>query len=1026
MPPQDVQASSGQQGRGTSSRIQTALQSIAIFFAVQFVISQFFSSKTATQQGVSVKAPSTVPAWEHKPDAPVTNYNPNPQVIAPIWPSNSSLDLAIYVSSSLLMPSLSFAKPQQLVLWEQNFTLGNWEDTRNIGTVLEVPKEVQNNGTWWAHFYVGLHGHTLDPEASSYDSTKAYRFARPLNQILPKKKVAKKKNLLSGPEHDQTLQQEELDMPAFGSYYHPNFTMSFIPDSGVQNYGAMHPAVRQHVHLESTGARDESGQNGWYYPILFVNTFWQLRDHMTELNSTVKEVPLHITINNMKNWKMAIYASIDEGMKQNQRQAASGGPMPAAGDGSEFEEFKRVLIDTNIYLLSTTAVVSVLHMVFEALAFKSDISHWRHKKDNVGISVRTIFANVFMQTVIFLYLMDNSDGTSWMILLGQGMGILLEAWKITKTVDVRVRPAGQGSWLPYKVTFEDKHKLSETEEKTKEYDEIAFRYLYLVAIPLLGAYAVYSLIYESHKSWYSFIITTLVGSVYAYGFLMMVPSLYINYRLKSVAHMPARAMTYKFLNTFIDDLFAFTIKMPTLHRLATLRDDVIFFVYLYQSYVYRVDYSRVNEFGQGGDEEGSEEKIANRPLTAPPEADAESDQDGGIAQKATGTQKLSAKKRRETRNEWNMTSPTPAYQSFVAEWEMDSPTPTYESLVTEYRTLMGCHKASVLAARSAKRQFVAADAAELRHLKRSINSYERLTDYSDAYRTHRRYVNRLSSRLLSWNHDINTRARGQELDEVEGLRYYSTCYEYLTATSQLVQMNSSGQMARVRTEVLYNRVQRAKAWKVTCDQAGKDAYGLQNHLTEQAALFLAKLEKFTYDGPPRPDALVKRMEQWMDEIEERIREAGQCEDAKGEWVTVKDGKLVHGIGKPKQWIGKEDGERRRAIEEEEELMKGLETLKEKFKRPTWGDVVPKEMTDTSDFPINRCDPSTKPVFGGSQPHRLTPRRRIADRKLAAVTTAMGMLSGWLIIALATDVKQKTLIEKKRLRRAFVLALFQKK
>ncbi len=119
-----------------------------------------------------------------------------------------------------------------------------------------------------------------------------------------------------------------------------------------------------------------------------------------------------------------------------------------------------------------------------------------------------------------------------MILFGQGMGILLEAWKITKTVDVRIRPAAGGAWLPYKVTFEDKHKLSETEAKTKEYDEIAFRYLYLVAIPLLGAYAVYSVLYESHKSWYSFVITTLVGSVYAYGFLMMVPSLYINYRLK--------------------------------------------------------------------------------------------------------------------------------------------------------------------------------------------------------------------------------------------------------------------------------------------------------------------------------------------------------------------------------------------------------------------------------------------------------------------------------------------------------------
>ena len=48
----------------------------------------------------------------------------------------------------------------------------------------------------------------------------------------------------------------------------------------------------------------------------------------------------------------------------------------------------------------------------------------------------------------------------------------------------------------------------------------------------MAAYALYSVLYETHKGWYSFIITTLVGSVYAYGFLMMVPSLYINYRLK--------------------------------------------------------------------------------------------------------------------------------------------------------------------------------------------------------------------------------------------------------------------------------------------------------------------------------------------------------------------------------------------------------------------------------------------------------------------------------------------------------------
>ena len=56
----------------------------------------------------------------------------------------------------------------------------------------------------------------------------------------------------------------------------------------------------------------------------------------------------------------------------------------------------------------------------------------------------------------------------------------------------------------------------------------------------------------------------------------MTPQLFINYKLKSVAHLPWRMMTYKALNTFIDDLFAFVIKMPTLYRIGCFRDGKCF------------------------------------------------------------------------------------------------------------------------------------------------------------------------------------------------------------------------------------------------------------------------------------------------------------------------------------------------------------------------------------------------------------------------------------------------------------------
>lgn len=59
--------------------------------------------------------------------------------------------------------------------------------------------------------------------------------------------------------------------------------------------------------------------------------------------------------------------------------------------------------------------------------------------------------------------------------------------------------------------------------------------------------------------------------MYTFGFVLMTPQLYINYRLKSVAHLPWRFLCYRSLNTVIDDLFAFVIRMPTMHRLVSKR-----------------------------------------------------------------------------------------------------------------------------------------------------------------------------------------------------------------------------------------------------------------------------------------------------------------------------------------------------------------------------------------------------------------------------------------------------------------------
>lgn len=219
--------------------------------------------------------------------------------------------------------------------------------------------------------------------------------------------------------------------------------------------------------------------------------------------------------------------------------------------------------------------------------------------------------NVFMQTVVLLYLLDNQENASYVILLGQGFGIAVEAWKITKSVNVRLVEVDGA--IPYRIKFEDKHVLNETEKQTKEYDADATKYLLYASVPLLIMYSIYSVLYEEHRSWWSFIITTLVGFVYFYGFLTMVPSLWINYKVglmyilklrltvvaqeccthessRSDVQIPQYDRTYSLLLSAmrltgqVDDFFAFIIKQPILSRIAAFRDDVVFVIFIYQSF----------------------------------------------------------------------------------------------------------------------------------------------------------------------------------------------------------------------------------------------------------------------------------------------------------------------------------------------------------------------------------------------------------------------------------------------------------
>ncbi|CDR94679.1 transmembrane CLPTM1 family protein, putative [Babesia bigemina] len=353
---------------------------------------------------------------------------------------------------------------------------------------------------------------------------------------------------------------------------------------------------------------DKHPAEGVYDPLMYLSQFWVLEEHYQCVSPEMAGAPLELKVH--FSTCNSMYYIMTTQFKAN---AETGGIL-GHQSVKEFEMFKRTLMTTNIYMLIFSGAFILLHSVFSFFALKNDIQFW-HKNDSMeGLSALSVLISFVCDVIIALYVFD-SENVSWLILFEMGVGVAASAWKVSKAIKFKFKRQ-----FPF---VELGNANNYVESNTKKYDEQAIKYMSMVMIPCVVAYAIYSLFYEKYKSWYSYFISVAAGSVYTFGFIMMTPQIYINYKLKSVDHLPWRALIYKSLNTFVDDVASFLIEMPWMHRLSCFRDDIIFFCYLYQRWAYRVDPSRPSAWNHPEQEpqevaEGAaaETSIENEPANA--------------------------------------------------------------------------------------------------------------------------------------------------------------------------------------------------------------------------------------------------------------------------------------------------------------------------------------------------------------------------------------------------------------------------
>jgi len=532
------------------------LRAMVIYFVMSFLRGNSSTPKTATPGGAPVNSLASTNLYEN----------------------GTLFDLFVYTSES---DQPNFKN----LLWKQtDLIYGDWyggENSDGIYTAnvrLQLSEKAQQNGSIYIHTFIVPGGYSPDPNEKPHSKLNTIRSTKLLNKFK-KKRYGRTHNLLTGETAASLEEQEKASRltSEIISHWHPNVTIALVTDWTAWTAGSVPSPLNNYIEFIPMEQK--------YKPVIFYNDYWNLAKDYQVVNTTVSHLDLQITYTPLSLFKWQIYAA--QSVRNQWNLLASD------EEDEDQDTLKETILETNPYLLGLTFGVSILHSIFEFLAFKNDIQFWNNRKSLEGLSVRSVFFNVFQSLIVLLYVLDND--TNFVIRLSVGVGLLIEMWKINKVMDVKLDRENLYFNMIPGLKFTDKG--SYVESSTRKFDMLAFRYLSWALFPLLIGYAVYSLLYVEQKGWYSWVLSLLYGFLLTFGFIMMTPQLFINYKLKSVAHLPWRMLSYKFLNTFIDDIFAFVIKMPTMYRIGCFRDDIVFFVFLYQLYIYRVDPTRVNEFG---------------------------------------------------------------------------------------------------------------------------------------------------------------------------------------------------------------------------------------------------------------------------------------------------------------------------------------------------------------------------------------------------------------------------------------------
>ncbi|KAJ2084446.1 hypothetical protein H4R24_000076 [Coemansia sp. RSA 988] len=475
---------------------------------------------------------------------------------------------------------------------------------------IDIPSALRttNSTSLYIFLFVQKAGQS-SPHPNTSDPLMAYARAQLIN-IRPRK-INREHSLIDGKGADvhvlnSEAGQEEYNTGPWVPHGKSKLNWEIVLEDNQFDKLRIPPDIVPYLRMK----KDKQLRNLNYIPLLWENPLAARGEHwvpLTNQSSVSAEVPLEastididVTLRGIGLGWFRLSNCVYQGLLELRSPRAL-----IQFTESDVDSLKEMVYEVNPTMLGITMIAMALHMLFEFLAYKEEVSFWS-KKDGAnlqGISRSSIFMSLASAWISLFYIMDRRSETNIVVLLGSAVGALVEGWKATKVLHIG------DLWFTLRTGYRRQDTQKQSKKKNtkgrtgkgapptvpkptaesslrervqREVDRQTAWYMVRVCIPLMVAYATFSLVYQQYESYLSWILNISLVTVYSLEFIQMWPQLLINHKLKTVDMLPLTAFLYRFLLTFIDDLYALVVPMPLIERIGTLRDDVVFVVLCYQ------------------------------------------------------------------------------------------------------------------------------------------------------------------------------------------------------------------------------------------------------------------------------------------------------------------------------------------------------------------------------------------------------------------------------------------------------------